>query len=196
MLATSTAVSGTASASTRRPTGCVELAPVFQHPLIEEPPSSTASADVRREYTGLIRQAQAACEECPLLKQCLYTAVVEYDVSGFVAGTTRKQRSEMRTLLEITVEPEDFDTLAGVQARHRQVDHHEVVRLRNANPHESLETIAHRLGCSLSTVKRHLRKARSESNVTSITEQPALAMAQVLQAFRAVLHGSTGRRAA
>jgi hypothetical protein len=47
-------------------------------------------------------------------------------------------------LLDITVEPEDFDGLAGVIRRHRQVNHSEVVRLRNANPNESLETLAQR----------------------------------------------------
>ena len=194
MRSASTARTGTTS--TPRPTGCVDLAPVFQHHLVEEPPNSAAPADERREYNRLIRTAQAACEECPLLKQCLYSAVVEYDVSGFCAGTTRRQRQEMRSLLKVAVEPEDFDTLAGVQARHRQVDHNEVVRLRNANPHESLETIAHRLGCSLSTVKRHLRKARSGDKVTSIAVKSAPTMGQVLQAFRTVVQRTTTRRAA
>lgn len=194
MRSASTAATGTTSTS--RPTGCVELGSVFQHRLVEQPPTTAASADERREYTGLIRAAQAACDECPLIKRCLYSAVVEYDVAGFCAGTTGKQRHEIRSLLKITVEPEDFDTLAGVQARHRQVDHHEVVRLRNANPHESLETIAHRLGCSLSTVKRHLRKARSDTNVTPISHKPAPTMAQVLAAFRTVVLRTTTRRAA
>ena len=50
------------------------------------------------------------------------------------------------------MEPENFDTLAGVTGRHHQVNHSEVVRLRHAKPDESLEMLAHRLGCSLSTV--------------------------------------------
>ena len=130
------------------------------------------------------------------MRQCLYSAVVEYDVAGYCAGTTRKQRTEIRNLLKVSVEPEDLDTLAGVQARHRQVDHHEVVRLRNANPHESLDTIAHRLGCSLSTVKRHLRKARSGDNVTPIDRKPAPTMTQVTQAFQAVVLRTVQRPAA
>lgn len=196
MRSTSTAHSDSTITSTTRTTGCIELSSVFQHRLVEEPPTSAAPAEDRREYQGLMRQARAACEECPLLSQCLYSAVVEYDVAGICAGTTRKQRIEIRNLLKITVEPEDLDTLAGVQARHRQVDHHEIVRLRNANPHESLETIAHRLGCSLSTVKRHLRKARSGSNVTPIDRKPAPTMTQVMQAFRTVVLRAAQRPAA
>lgn len=196
MRSTSTAQSDRTTTSTTSPTACVELTSVFQHRLVEEPPTSAAPAEDRRDYQGLLRQAQAACDECPLLSRCLYSAVVEYDVAGFCAGTTRRERVEIRTLLKITVEPEDLDTLAGVQARHRQVDHHEVVRLRNANPHESLETIAHRLGCSLSTVKRHLRKARTGSNVTPIDRKPAPTTAQVLAALRTVVLRTAQRPAA
>ena len=50
--------------------------------------------------------------------------------------------------------PVNFDTLAGVTGRHHQVNHSEVVRLRHAKPDESLEMLAHRLGCYLSTVKK------------------------------------------
>jgi len=171
-------------------TGCARYADVFQHPLVEDPPAASASSQDRRTYAKLIRQAEQICGECPLAKQCLYSAVVTYDVSGYCAGTTRQQRMAIRHQLGISVEPEDFDTLAGVQARHRQVDHDEVVRLRNANPHESLETIAHRLGCSLSTVKRHLRRARTEDNVTRIDAHRGPTLTQVLRATADVV----GRR--
>jgi hypothetical protein len=95
---------------------------------------------------------------------------VEYDVAGYVAGTTPPQRAQIRRRLHINVEPEDFDSLAGVTRRHRQVNHSEVVRLRNANPNESLETFAQRLGCSLSTVKRHLRRERRQPAVRTARE--------------------------
>ncbi len=144
---------------------CVELASVFQSPLLEEPLGSAAPIAVRRRHAELIGQAQAACRDCPLLEGCLYAAVVEHDVAGFVAGTTPKQRTQIRRRLRITVEPEDFDTLAGVIGRHHQVDHDELLRLRNAHPDESLERLARRLGCSLSTVKRHMRKERRSPSV-------------------------------
>ena len=63
-------------------------------------------------------------------------------MAGVAGGTTAAQRTQIRRRLGITVDPEDFDTLAGVVGRNRQVDHDEVIRLRNANPHESLETLA------------------------------------------------------
>jgi len=177
---------------------CVAAASVFQHPLIEEPPTSNAPAAERREYATLARRAEAVCASCPLMKDCLYDAVVKYDVDGFAGGTTRKERNELRARLGVTVTPEDFDTLAGVTARHRQVDHDEVVRLRNANPHESLEMLAHRLGCSLSTVKRHLRRARSETNVTAIRTPKLPTLRAVLEALYELKHGTaaTSRRAA
>jgi len=38
-----------------------------------------------------------------------------------------------------------------------------VLAARAAFPDDSLEALAHRLDCSLSTVKRHLRRARKET---------------------------------
>ena len=144
---------------------CVEFASVFQNPLLEEPPTSNATASVRRRYGELVGQAQRACHSCPLIEDCLYEAVVRHDVAGYVGGTTPIQRAQIRRALRVSVEPEDLDTLAGVTGRHRQVDHDEVVRLRHAHPDESLETLAHRLGCSLSTVKRHMRRERRTPSV-------------------------------
>lgn len=156
------------------PLGCVETAPLFQSPLLEEPPATNAPAEIRHRYAALVRQAQVVCEACPMVSECLYRAVVEHDVAGFTGATTARQRLEIRRRLQITVEPEDFDTIAGVTGRHRQIDHHEVVRLRQANPQDSLENLARRLGCSLSTVKRHLRRERSDPSVRPGTTIPTL----------------------
>ncbi|MGA4506890.1 WhiB family transcriptional regulator [Propionibacteriaceae bacterium G1746] len=139
---------------------CVEYADLFQHPMLEDQ-VTPKNVGERREHTMLVRKAENLCLDCPLMTRCLYTAVVEHDVAGYVAGTTARQRAEMRNLLGVRPQPEDLDTLAGVSSPNRQVDHNEVLRLRNANPYDSLESIAQRLGCSLSTVKRHLRKART-----------------------------------
>jgi hypothetical protein len=119
---------------------CLELTSVFQDRLLEEPLPASAPGTVRCRQLALLTTAQAACRDCPLIIDCLYRSVVEYDVAGYVAGTTPPQRAQIRRRLHITVEPEDFDSLAGVTRRHRQVNHIEVVRLRNANPNESLET--------------------------------------------------------
>jgi len=145
----------------QRVLGCVEFASLFQHPLVEDPPAPRSSVEERRSYRVLIGKTYDICTACPLIDDCLYRSVVEVDVAGYVAATTPEQRALIRARLDIAVEPEDLDTIAGVTGRHRQIDHDELVRLRNANPHESLEALAQRLGCSLSTVKRHLRRERT-----------------------------------
>ncbi|MDO5286494.1 MAG: WhiB family transcriptional regulator [Actinomycetia bacterium] len=174
---------------------CVSASDVFQHPLLEDGLPSGASREVRRQQARLTAEAAQTCASCPLLATCLYDAVVKHDVSGFVAGTTQRQRQEMRTMLQVTVAPEDLDTLAGVAAAGRQVNHDEVLRLRSANPHESLETIAQRLGCSLSTVKRHLRKARNGESTPKLTMAPPT-MEQLLAAYAQVVRRTPQTRRA
>lgn len=173
---------------------CVAAAQVFTNPLLEEPLPSSASGQQRQARAVLVAKAGDSCSKCPLFSTCLYDAVVEHDVYGFVAGTTARQRSDIRAELGITVDAEDFDTLAGVTSPNRQVDHTEVLRLRNANPTDSLESIAQRLGCSLSTVKRHLRRARNgEAVEPASTRKPTIG--EVLEAYALVIE-STRRRAA
>ena len=171
-------------------TGCVQYASLFQDPLLEEPPTASAPVEVRRRHAVLEREADSLCHACPVLEKCLYAAVVHHDVAGYVAGTTRKQRAELRSQLGVRVEPEDFDTLSGVTRHHRQVDHDEVVRLRHANPHESLEQLAQRLGCSLSTVKRHLRHERQAPAVRELGSQLLPTEEQLVAAYEKV----TGHR--
>ena len=172
-------------------TACATATDVFCNPLLEDGVSASSTAEQRRAAAVLAARAAAICAECPLMSSCLYDAVVEHDVAGVAGGTTARQRQTLRSMLRVTVEPEDFDTLAGVVGRNRQVDHDEVVRLRNANPHESLETIAMRLGCSLSTVKRHLRRARAEATKPMLAAVPP-SVEQVMAAH-AELTGKSGR---
>jgi AraC-like DNA-binding protein len=175
---------------------CIDQADVFQHPLLENPPASSAPAGVRRSYSGLAHRAAQSCRRCPLLAGCLYDAVVRHDVAGYAAGTTARERNKVRSLLGITVEPESLDTLAGVSGGNRPVDHDEVVRLRAANPDESLERLAQRLGCSLSTVKRHLRQERSGGGTTRRQPRPLPSMAAVLATARRVLDAERSRGSA
>jgi hypothetical protein len=178
------------AASTLLVPGCVRAAAVFQHPLVEEPPRAGAPRGERARYAELVAQAQGVCASCPLVRDCLYAAVVDHDVVGFVGGTTAQQRLEIRRRLGVVVEPEDLDTLAGVVGGHRPVDHDEVLRLRRANPDESLETLARRLGCSLSTVKRHLRRERRQPAARRPATRPL--PGQVLQAAGTVLGAAGG----
>ena len=87
---------------------------------------------------------------------------------------------------------EYLDSLAGVVGGGRRLDHNEVLRLRNANPHESLEVLAMRLGCSLSTIKRHMRRARSAAGEVRLAAvKPTLE--RVLAAFEAVVRPNRSR---
>ncbi len=184
-----------ATRSPRRGPACASRPEVFQDVLVEDPPRGAMTRADRDRQTRLLGQARAVCEACPVRTSCLYDAVVRHDVAGFVAGTTVRQRHEIRRRLGIVVEGEDLDTLAGVIGGTRPIDHDEVLRLRRANPDETLEQLAHRLGCSLSTVKRHLRRERQEPTVRRRISRPM--PVQVLQVTAAVVErGSGARRAA
>lgn len=170
---------------------CVSAADIFQAPLLEEPTGAT-STEQRRRQAVLQRQAEELCLDCPLMVDCLYRAVVKHEVAGYCAGTTQRQRAEMRQRLGIRVDPEDFDVWAGANSGH-QVNHEEVLRLRAANPTASLDSIAQRLGCSLSTVKRHLRKARRGETVgrPAKLKQVPPSVEQVMSAYADVVVNRT-----
>ena len=167
-----------------RPTtpACVTLADVFQHPALEDP-TNRGSFD---ERAALRSRAADACGECPLVTQCLFDAVVRFDVSGFVAGTTEAERRRIRLGLGVRVDSENFDTMAGVSGGGRPVDREEVLRLRQANPGETLEQLAMRLGCATSTVKRHLRQVR-RGHHTQQTRTPHPSVRQVVEVANSVL---------
>lgn len=156
-----------------QPTTCADHPDLYQHPLMEDDPGRAATAEQRRMRSAMTRRATAICTGCAELEPCLYRAVVEHDVAGFVAGTTEHQRRRMRTILALTVRQDDLDAVTGAPSPGHQVNHAEIVRLRAQNPHMSLDTIAQRLGCSLSTVKRHLRRARAEAGAAGRPEHPS-----------------------
>ena len=185
--------SGTTTRLRRRGPACASAPEVFQDPLVEDAPRGLVPAE-RERQTRLLAQARRTCEECPLRAACLYDAVVRHDVAGFVGGTTLRQRGEIRRRLGVVVEPEDLDTLAGVVGGTRQIDHDEVLRLRRAHPDETLEQLAHRLGCSLSTIKRHLRRDREEPAPRRTATRPM--PVQVLQVTAAVVTEAVAQRRA
>jgi hypothetical protein len=175
---------------------CADFPEVFLDVALETEPVVSAPARVRRQYAALAAEATEICAACPVLTACLYRAVVDYDVAGFVAGTTQRQRGEIRARLGVEVEAEDFDSLAGVVGGQRSVDHDEVVRLRRTHPDESLERIARRLGCSLSTVKRHLRRERNEPAAASSRGAARPTPAAVGRATAEILAENSGSRRA
>ncbi len=97
---------------TLRP-ACADARAVFHHPLLEEPPSRSNPADERRLFELVRDQAAEVCRSCPLVAQCLYTAVVEHDVAGYVAGTLPEERKRIRRRLSISIAPESLEGLTG-----------------------------------------------------------------------------------
>lgn len=158
---------------------CVKFAALYQNPLLEDEAGRESAAE-RRQRAALTARAAALCAGCPFREQCLTDAVVGHDVAGFVAGTTEPQRREIRARLGVTVAPVDNDTYAGVNSG-RSFNQEEIARLRTANPTQPLSSIAARLGCSVSTVKRHLRKANAMSKAPKPVRPMPPTKAQVMQ---------------
>lgn len=168
-------------------TACIENADLFLDEMLENPTCVETSADRRRAQL-LTNRATQACLACPIMAQCLTDAVIKHDVTGFCAGTTQRQRQQIRNLLGWRIKSDDLDTYTGLNSGH-QIDHDELIRLHETNPNETLGAIADRLGCSVSTVKRHLRLERRGE----ITTRPKLAAVppsteQVLQAYRQIVN--------
>lgn len=166
-------------------TPCVTASNVFLHPLLDEG-AAPSNRGERREQAMLRSQAERLCADCPMLAQCLADAVTKHDVSGFVAGTTKRQRQELRARLGVQVAQEDLDTYVGVNSG-RQFDRYEIHRMRMANPDQPLSVIAAKVGCSISTVKRHLRRIEQEGGVPSKPKkQAAPSPEEVLATARAM----------
>lgn len=103
-------------------------------------------------------QARDLCQKCPLFVECLQGALVGPEVAGFVAGTTDKERTRMRHILNVTQRVVDPGSYAGVIDRsHRDpVDHVRLAEIIKNNPDASRDQIAEMAGCSNATVKRHI----------------------------------------
>jgi len=171
-------------------TACVPYSALFNNSLLEDAPSTLSPAE-KRAQAVLAAKACALCAECPARRQCLYDAVVRFDVAGIVAGTTPAMRMAVRERLGWRVPAENLDSLLGLGSAHH-IDHEMIVRARRANPQESLDQLAERLGCSLSTVKRHLRQERAEARRPKLHIVPPSAeqVEQALHDIRAQRHAS------
>jgi hypothetical protein len=177
-------------AQSATPTGssvaaCVGHGDLFLDELIETPASKLTMIESRRQ-SKMLDAAAKLCAGCPLQNDCLYDAVIRYDVAGYVAGTTPKQRSAMRIRLRWTVKPESFDGFLGLGSG-GQIDRNELLRLRRNNPQQTLESLADQLHCSVSTIKRHLKLARDGEPTEPVLTPIAPSMEQVLAARDDVL---------
>ena len=172
---------------------CAARPELYLDELLDNPPvKSKVAKAVWSEYRDRLEEVRSACAACPLFADCLYRAVVEVDVSGYVGCTTPRERRRIRRMLGVEVGAEDFDALAGVRQEGKPINHESVLATRAAYPNDSLASIADRLGCSLSTVKRHLRSAReAKAAAGSARPQPKRddvpALEDVLDCFDAVV---------
>lgn len=175
-------------------TPCVTYSGIFLHPLLDEGAAPSTRGE-RREQSMLRSQAEKLCAGCPMLAQCLSDAVTKFDVAGFVAGTTKRQRQEIRARLGVQVAQEDLDRFAGVNSG-RQFDRYEIHRMRAANPDQPLSAIAAKIGCSVSTVKRHLRRIEEENDVRRPAERATPSPERVLAVAEEIKQGTARRHAA
>lgn len=179
---------------TRDRARCADLPRLFQHPLLEGQ-ASPQNATQRRELALLRAKAQNVCSGCPLLVSCLTEAVVKFDVSGFVAGTTANQRRRIRKRLGLEQPREEMDTWVGARST-GTVDREQILEIRKDNPWATISSIADRLQCSVSTVKRHLRKARAVPADDASRPLEEVTSAKVMEAAAEVTASTWGQEAA
>ena len=145
---------------------CAHVPEVYQDELLHSPPSRTEISAAEWDLlTAKRASAHRQCAGCPLMVDCLYRAVVEVDVSGFVACTTEHDRQQIRRQLGIQVQQVTSTPYGAPRIGGGPVNHEAVMTARQAYPKDTCHQLAERLHCSTSTVKRHLRKAREEKLV-------------------------------
>lgn len=168
--------------------GCVKNAHIFQHPLVEDQPR-LVDAKARKEQYFMICQAETVCLSCPVFDQCLYQSVAIAEVYGYAAATSQIQRRKIRKLLGLKTPAEDLDQFIGDTRPGRYLPDGEVIHTKKTNPTDSNSAIALRLGCSLSTVKRHIKKVASPTNslVGDSGKQLDVTIDQVKQAYQQVM---------
>lgn len=151
---------------------CAHEPEVYHDEQLQTPP---ARGDISAaDWNALLVKRATAhrrCAGCAIFVGCLYRAVVEVDVSGFVACTTESDRRAIRAQLGIEVQPTGTTPYGAARATGGPVSHEAVVAARQAYPQDTCHQLAERLGCSTSTIKRHLRRAR-EQHLAPTTPQP------------------------
>ena len=149
---------------------CAYEPDVYLDDLLHSPP---ARADITAaEWERLtVKRATAhrQCAGCPLMVECLYRAVVEMDVSGYVACTTERDRQVIRRRLGIEIHQPSTMAYGAARVGGGPVSHEAVMTARQAYPKDTCHQLAERLGCSTSTIKRHLRRAREQKREEALT---------------------------
>jgi hypothetical protein len=147
---------------------CADAPEQFLDEQLQTAPST--AAEEHRLAAARVK-VQRACAACPLMIDCLYRAVVEVDVSGFVACTTEAERARMRRSLGIDIAPAPLQSFGAPRVGGGPVNHEAVLAMRQTHPKDTCQQLAERLGCSMSTIKRHLRREREHQD--AVTAPPA-----------------------
>ena len=163
---------------------CAHKPEVYLDESLHSPPTRT---DVTRAEWEHLAERRAAvhrnCAGCPFLVDCLYRAVVEVDVFGYAACTTESDRQFIRQRLGIEIAQPTAGPFAAPRTGAGPIDHESVLALRQSYPNDTCVQLAQRLGCSTSTVKRHLRKAREVQASLVPLERRAPTVDEVLDCF-------------
>lgn len=151
-----------------------------------EPGDGESLVEHRHQHARM-QAAHRQCAACPLFVECLYRSVVEVDVSGYVACTTEEQRRAMRQVLGVEIGQPAPGVIGAPRVGAGPVDHESVVAMRQAYPNDTCQQLAERLGCSTSTIKRHLRRERERQAQQVASAPPTIRRVpttdEVLDAF-------------
>ena len=141
---------------------CAESPEAFLDERLQSTSFTTLSAAERERLNAARAAIHRQCAGCPLLIECLYRAVVEVDVSGYVACTTEAERVLIRERLGIEITQSTLTPYGAPRVGGGPVSHESVLTARQAYPKDTCQQLAERLGCSTSTIKRHLRRDREQ----------------------------------
>jgi hypothetical protein len=169
---------------------CAQSPEAFLDESIQANPVTTMSAAEREQLKATRAALHRQCAGCPLMVDCLYRAVVEVDVSGYAACTTESERALIRERLGIEVVRSTLTPYGAPRVGGGPVSHEAVLTSRQAFPKDTCQQLAERLGCSTSTIKRHLRRDREQRAADAIpdpaAEQHLPTIDEVLDAFDAL----------
>ncbi|AWB90815.1 WhiB family transcriptional regulator [Aeromicrobium chenweiae] len=156
---------------------CASVPDIYHDEQLHSPPARTdITAAEWEQLTAKRASAHRQCAACPLMVDCLYRAVVEVDVSGFVACTTEHDRHLIRRQLGIQVQQASMAPYGAPRVGGGPVSHEAVMTARQAYPKDTCHQLAERLGCSTSTIKRHLRRAREQKLEAAAAPNEATAL--------------------
>ena len=151
----------------------------FQSPTVRTDVTLAEWEDLKQQRADVHRY----CAGCPLLVDCLYRAVVEVDIYGYAACTTEADRRLIRRKLGIEIFQPSDSPFSAPRTGAGPIDHESVLALRQAYPTETCIQLAQRLGCSASTVKRHLRRARETQERLAPMQRRTPTVEEVLDCF-------------